>query len=67
MLDEGFLANTGFYPTLAHNDEVLAIHREAVDKVFSKIADIIKKGGKDAVMEAIDGKVCHTGFKRLLK
>ena len=67
MLDEGFLANTGFYPTLAHDEKILSIHREAVDKVFCKIAEIIKKGGKEAVLEAIDGKVCHTGFKRLLK
>ena len=30
------------------------------------IADIIKKGGKDAILEAIGGPVCHSGFARLL-
>ena len=67
MLDEGFLANTAIYPTLAHDDEVLDKYRAAMDKVFCKIAEILKKGGEEAVLEAIDGKVCQTGFKRLLK
>lgn len=67
MLEEGFLGNTAFYPTLAHNEEVLALHREALDKVFGQIADILKKGGIDAVLETLDGKVCQIGFKRLLK
>ena len=67
MLDEGFLANTACYPTLAHNDQVVARYYDAIDVVFGKIADILKKGGKEAVLEALDGKVCQSGFKRLLK
>ncbi len=66
MLKEGFLSNTGFYPTLAHNDAILAIHREAVDKVFAQIAQILKTGGKEAVLEAIGGPVCQAGFQRLI-
>lgn len=66
MLKEGFLGNNGLYPTLAHTDEVLDLHREAVDKVFYQIAEIIKKGGKEAILEAIGGPVCHSGFKRLV-
>jgi len=66
MLKEGFLGNAAIYPTLAHTDEVLAIHREVIDKVFCQIAQIIKKGGKEAVLEAIGGPVRMTGFKRLL-
>lgn len=66
MLKEGFLAGTGMYPTLAHNEEVLKLHREALDKVFAKMADIVKKGGKEAVIEAIGGPVCQTGFARLI-
>ena len=66
MLKEGFLGNTGLYPTLAHNDEVLAIHRETIDKVFYQIAEINKKGGKEAILDAIGGPVCHSGFARLL-
>ncbi len=66
MLKEGFLGNNAIYPTLAHTDEVLALYREAIDKVFAEIAATIKKGGKEAVLEAIGGPVCQTGFKRLL-
>ena len=66
MLEEGFLGNTAIYPTLAHTDEVLAKYREAMDRVFSRMADILKTGGKDAVLEVLDGQVCQTGFRRLL-
>ena len=67
MLDEGFLANVAFYPTLAHTDEIIKKYGEAVDKVFTKISELIKKGGKEAILEALDGEICQTGFKRLLK
>ena len=66
MLDEGFIANVSFYPTLAHNEKIVALYAEAIDRVFAKIAEI-KKGGKDAILAALDGKVCQSGFKRLLK
>ena len=65
-MKEGFLGNTAIYPTLAHDEKVLAIHREAIDKVFYQIGQILKKGGKEAVLEAIGGPVCLSGFKRLL-
>ena len=65
MLKEGFLAQGGFYPTLAHNEKIMAKHREANDKVFYQIAQAIKKGGKEAVIEAIGGPVCQSGFQRL--
>ncbi len=67
MLKEGFLANTSIYPTLAHDDKTLALHKEAMDKAFFQIAQILKKGGKDAVMEALGGKVCESDFKRLIQ
>jgi len=66
MLKEGYLAGGSIYPTLAHNEDVLAQHREAIDKVFYQISQIVKKGGKEAVLEAIGGPVAQTGFKRLL-
>ena len=66
MLKEGFLGNTAIYPTLAHTDEILTIHREVIDKVFCQIGEIIRKGGKEAILEAIGGPVCLSGFKRLL-
>ncbi len=67
MLEEGFLGNVSIYPTLAHDDKVVKLYCEAIDRVFGKIADILKKGGVETVLEALDGKVCQTGFKRLLK
>jgi len=67
MLKEGFLGNTAIYPTLAHTDEILEKYRTAIDKVFYQISEIIKKGGKEAILEAIGGPVCHSGFARLLK
>lgn len=67
MLEQGFLSNVACYPTLAHTDDVLDKHREALDAVFAKIGEVLKKGGKEAVLEAIGGDVCQTGFKRLLK
>ena len=67
MLQEGFLGNTAVYPTLAHNDEILEKHRIAIDHVFKKIADILKQGTRQAILDAIGGPVCQTGFARLLK
>ena len=67
MLEEGFLANTSIYPTLAHNEEILKKHRIALDKVFGKIAKEYTKGGKEALLECLEGEVCQTDFKRLLK
>ena len=36
------------------------------DKVFYQISQIIKAGGKEAILEAIGGPVAQTGFKRLM-
>lgn len=67
MLEEGFLGNTAIYPTLAHTDEILALYRDAMDRVFEKIAAVLAKGSREAVLDAIGGPVCHAGFARLLK
>ena len=66
MLREGFLGNTAIYPTLAHTDDILALHREALDRVFSRIGQILQKGGIETVNEEIGGRVCQSGFKRLV-
>ena len=58
------MANTLIYPTLAHTEEILQLHREAVDRVFCKMAEIYKQG-EEAVLAAIGGPVCTSGFKRL--
>ena len=67
MLKEGFLANTAIYPTLAHTEEIMSLYRSAMDKVFAQIAAVLKKDDYQAILDAIGGPVCQTGFARLLK
>lgn len=62
MLERGFLAGTGIYPTLAHNDEVVDLYGEAIDQVFGEIAEAISAG---TVKEKLKKPVAHSGFKRL--
>ena len=66
MLEEGFLGNNAFYPTLAHNDEIMAKYEAAVDRVFAKMSEVLKKDDREAIVEAIGSPACQSGFKRLL-
>ena len=63
MLAEGFLAANGVYASLAHTDDVLKKYKDACDKVFSKIGDIVQSGKN--VEDYLRGPVCHSGFSRL--
>ncbi len=63
MLELGFLAGTGLYPTLAHTDEVADRYAEAVDHVFGELAQAVTR---DDVSSRLRGPVAHSGFKRLL-
>ena len=63
MLDRGFLAGTLFYPTMAHDDKVVSLYGQAIDAVFSEIAQAIDK---DDISRILKGPAAHTGFKRLL-
>jgi glutamate-1-semialdehyde 2,1-aminomutase len=63
MLERGFLAGTGLYPTLAHTDDVVALYGEAIDEVFACIADALNKGDATARLK---GPVAHSGFRRLV-
>ena len=67
MLKEGFLGNNGFYPTLAHTDKIMAKYEKAIDRVFAKMSEVLKKDDYNALLEAIGGPVCQSGFARLLK
>ncbi len=67
MLKQGFLANTGLYPTLAHTPDILELHRAAVDTVFGEMAAILRKGNRQAILDAIGGPVCQSGFGRLVR
>lgn len=66
MLKKGFLGNNGFYPTLAHTPEIMALYETAVDDVFAEMSEILKKNDYDALLQAIGGPVCQSGFKRLI-
>ena len=63
MLHRGFLATGAFYPTLAHNEDMVGLYADAVDAVFHEIADAIEK---HAVTESLSGPPAHQGFQRLL-
>ncbi len=63
MLELGFLAGTGLYPTLSHTDAVVDRYAEAVDHVFGELAQAL---AEDDVTSRLRGPVAHSGFKRLL-
>lgn len=62
MLTKGWLAGNSVYSSLAHTPEIIDAYFEALDPVFSLIAEC--EAGRD-VMKLLNGPVCHAGFKRL--
>jgi glutamate-1-semialdehyde 2,1-aminomutase len=64
MIKEGFLAGTGFYPTMAHNAEILSKYGLALDRVFSKLSKIIET---DSIVKSMSGPPAQKTFARLLK
>ena len=65
MLDHGFLAGSGFYPTYAHGEKQIAAYTTAAESVFSELAETIRKGDVLDRLKAAGAKVRHTGFARL--
>lgn len=64
MLEEGFLAGAGFYPTMAHNMDIVKKYGLALDGVFSKLSKIIET---DSIGKSMSGPVAQKTFARLLK
>jgi glutamate-1-semialdehyde 2,1-aminomutase len=62
MLDRGFLANTAFYPTVAHDSEIIRAYLSALDEVFAILRAAADSG--DA-LSRLRGPVAHSGFSRL--
>ncbi len=62
MLARGFLAGTGFYPTLAHTDASVNHYAEALDEVFGWLGHALAEGD---VGRLLKGPVAHAGFARL--
>ena len=63
MLERGFLAGIGIYPSLAHTDEIVSLYGNAIDEVYEKIANAISD---NSVNRLLKGSVAHSGFKRLV-
>ncbi|MBS0206867.1 MAG: aminotransferase class III-fold pyridoxal phosphate-dependent enzyme [Planctomycetes bacterium] len=65
MLDHGFLAGGGFYPSLAHHDSHVAAYLAAAQPVFAELADAIHAGDVLQRLNDAGSSVRHTGFARL--
>ena len=63
MLEEGFLATGGFYPTLAHTEEHVARFAAALERVFPRLAEVAAKG--EIVLP--ERELALDGFQRLVK
>lgn len=62
MLKRGFLANTAFYASYAHTEEIVDKYIEETKEVFAIIKKAIDENG---VEDYLEGPVCHSGFQRL--
>ena len=62
MLERGILASSGFYATLAHQDEHVDRYLAAAGEIFAELREAIDAG--DAASR-IGGPVHHSGFQRL--
>lgn len=62
MLARGYLAAAGFYPTYAHQPELVTRYLAAVEEVFGLIKEHLDRG---TVLQALRGPVAQSGFARL--
>ena len=62
MLSRGFLAGSGFYPTLAHSLAHVEAFAGAADEIFAELALAI---ARDDIESRLGGPVKHGGFARL--
>ncbi|MBE6357493.1 MAG: aminotransferase class III-fold pyridoxal phosphate-dependent enzyme [Lentisphaerae bacterium] len=62
MLKQGFLASNAFYAMYAHSHADIDKYLAACDKVFGKLAKLIKEGN---VAENLAGKPAAVGFARI--
>lgn len=62
MLDYGFLAGTVFYPTLAHDEEIVARYGIAIESVFRRLAGGLEAG---TLLKQLRGPVACNPMDRL--
>jgi glutamate-1-semialdehyde 2,1-aminomutase len=63
MLYRGFLAGTSVYPTLAHNEKIIDLYKDAVAETFEILSEVIKE---KTFSKWLQGEKAHSGFSRLL-
>jgi glutamate-1-semialdehyde aminotransferase len=63
MLDEGFLATSGFNPTWAHQTRHVDDYFDKAENVFTELSESLEK--KD-INQKINNSPKHTGFSRLV-
>ncbi len=63
MLKRGFLASNAVYVCTEHNQNVLKEYEEALDQVFSLIAEC--EQGR-SIKEFLEGEVCDKDFRRIV-
>ncbi len=66
MLERGFLAGAGFYPSLAHGDREFDLYAVAVREVFAILAPLAAEG-EAAIRAALKGPEAGVTFQRLVK
>ena len=65
MLERGFLAGGGFYPSLAHTERHIANYLSTAEPVFAELAETIAQGDVLQRLKSLGCSVRHTGFARL--
>jgi len=65
MLDHGFLAGSGFYPSYAHKESHVNAYLQSLESVFRELAESIAAGDVLQRLQAAGVPVKHTGFARL--
>ena len=63
MLEKGFLATTGFYPTLAHTEKEAQSYIEALDQTFA----FLKEALDSPVPLLAPEEIALSGFQRLVR
>jgi glutamate-1-semialdehyde aminotransferase len=62
MLEEGFLATTSLYASLAHTARDIEAYLAATDRAMAILAEAMRTGRP---ADSLKGPVCHAGFRRL--
>lgn len=65
MLQRGFLAGSGFYPSFAHQEHHITDYVHAAEPVFAELADAIEQADVRQRLDDAGTQVRHCGFTRL--